>query len=148
LLISHHSTLIYCWENATFANFTARHQIRASRRVAPSLDRAPTSPIPPNALPRCVFFNFPMILNKLFWQQKIRESFNSKFNFALTNRCQTELLKILKIRTNDLKKKKLLSILKKMSAVECLTWLFDMMQRNYLFFIRKKILTFQSFIIV
>jgi len=42
------------------------------------------------------FFNFPMVLNKLFRQQKIPEFFNSKFNSSLTDWCQTEFL-ILKI---------------------------------------------------
>jgi len=54
------------------------------------------------------FFNFAMVLNKIFRQQKVREFFNSKFNSSLTNGCQTEFL-ILKTRAIVIFLKKLLS---------------------------------------
>ena len=89
------SISIYCWENVNLTNFNARNQICANRSIF--LTRLRAGFFHSRRTASLGFFNFPMVLNKLFRQQKIQEFFKSKFNSSLTNWCQTELL-ILKIR--------------------------------------------------
>jgi len=85
---NHVSTSIYCWENVNLAILT--HEIKYARiveRIFPTRLCAGFSHSARRTT-SLVFFNFPMVLNKLFRQQKIREFFNSKLNSSLTNWCQ------------------------------------------------------------